>query len=168
MRIPTKSMLRVDAILQSLLIVPMLIAYLLTFFGVNDTVFLGLMLQFFLGCLQLLSGLARAILHNSKIRQKYLGVAIAYVFLLVIAGNNVGGMNRDIFESFPVFFGIVIPSLIAIWYWGLTILQASGQFEEHTSSKSREKLHTLPEREQDDLLIEDILQRHQNRKKESL
>lgn len=64
-------------------------------------------------------------------------------------------------------FLFVVPIGIALWYWRLTILQASGKFAEMPKAPLTLDESMLTGMEQDDLLIDDILQRHQNRIKQS-
>lgn len=165
MKTPTKTMLQLDAILQGLLIIPMLFCYLPYLLGAeSESIIFGLIAQFFLGCLQLLSGFARVIRHQSKIREKYLQVAISYVAFLIIGGNMMSYLLGPI-TIIPFLF--VVPIGIALWYWRLTILQASGKFAEMPKAPLTLDESMLTGMEQDDLLIDDILQRHQNRIKQS-
>jgi len=165
MKTPTQSTLQLDAILQGLLIIPMLIFYSPYLVGAeSENLIIGLFLQFFLGLLQLISASTRVARHQCKIREKYLSVAIPYVVFLVIAGNIGSPLVNKVSI---IIFMFIIPCCIALWYWRLTILQATGKLKKVENFDldfiSTNHMNT----EQDDMLIEDILQRHQKRCKQS-
>lgn len=156
MKIPSKGMLRFDAILQGLLIVPMLIAYM-AYFVKTDWFILAIILQFFLGCLQVMSGLIRSIRHKSKIRQKYTTFAVGYVAFLLLGFN----IYLPIPDALAAFLVIVIPVGIGLWYWRLTILQLQGKIEE---SATHLDLNTLEgEALDEDLIVDKIRARQKQR-----
>lgn len=160
MKSPTKSMLQADAILQGILIVPMLIAYLVAVVNWEaSSTMIALFLQFFLGCFQLLSALTRRIRHGSKIRSKYLLVAVGYVIALIIGGTILSEVMN---VTLIILFLIAIPTIMGCSYWALTIMQASGNFVERQEDKSQ-NLSTLALEDDEDAVIDNILIRHKKR-----
>ncbi len=109
---------RIDTYVQGIFIVPMLLCYLLGFFVPAFFVF-GAMLQFFLGAAQLLSGLIHSIKYHDPKRRKYVKFAISYLASLFIGGMLLEHLEIDASFLFIIFL-IIIPAIIAIWYFNLT------------------------------------------------
>lgn len=166
MKTPTKGMLQLDAIIQGILIIPILIAYISALiFLSNGTIFIALALQFILGIYQLGSGFIRTIRHGSAFRRNYLVVAIGYI-LVLIAGTTIVS-STVISDSFLYFLGVmgmmVIPVVMALFYWYRTIQQFRGKFEESVGFQKQENLTNLAAADADDRLIEEIILRQKER-----
>jgi hypothetical protein len=167
MKTPTQGMLQLDAIIQGVLIVPILIAYAFAIPSGGGSAIIALMLQFLLGIFQLVSALIRTIRHGSPFRRNYLLVAIGYLIVLISGGT----ILQEIFigggDLLYIILGIggltVIPMLMAIFYWVRTIQQSRGKFEEAVGFEKRQNLATLAEGDADDRVIEEIIQRQKER-----
>lgn len=166
MKTPTKGMLQLDSIIQAVLIIPILIVYISSIYSGGFTIFLALMLQLILAVYQLGSALIRTVRHGSTFRKNYLTLAIGYV-LVLIAGTTIVSSSL-IGDNFMYFLGIsgmiVIPMMMALFYWYRTIQQARGKFEEAVGFKKQKNLVNLAEGgDADDRVIEEIILRQKER-----
>lgn len=116
MRTATKTTLATDLAIQGILVGAMLIFYVLGLLE-GGLWGLGLLAQFFVGVVQVTSGVLHSIAYKDKTRIKYTTFAIPYVAALILFGNLIGNWG---FVAFFVIFVILIPVAIAIWYTNLT------------------------------------------------
>lgn len=116
---PTKQTYRTDLVFQSLFYLPMMFLYLIGIV-VPYVFMLGLLVQFFVGVIQVLSGIFHLIRYQDKAHQNYLIVAIGYVTFLFL--GNMGLWNMFFLETrmLTILFLFIIPVGIATWYYRLT------------------------------------------------
>lgn len=159
MRTPTKQMLNAEFVLQSLLFVPMVLAYFYSM-GNGGAAILALLLQFFLGLLQVFTALIRVIRHQSQIRKKYLFAAITYVLSLIAAMYIFDDVSMSKGQFWWIAFGIVVPVCMASFYWGLTLMQLRGKYIEIDMPRREIDLSTI---DNEDIMIDEIMNRHKQR-----
>ena len=126
MKAASRARLNLDANLQTMLVVPTLITYLLSI--VNPSIFYTpLILQGLLMSLQLGGAFIRVFLHGSILRQNYFILMLGYLLSI--------GCFQVYFNPFSLylklFLYIVIPMAFAVYYWVKTMQQALGKFEAH-------------------------------------
>jgi hypothetical protein len=117
---PTTKKSLIEFYAQLLLYVPMLLAYFLTLLGSKETVIFALILQFCVGCFQLLSGLTKALYYRSTVHLRYFLGAVVYL-LLLFGGTTLAGLVA--YQGgviLAVFTYAIIPIGIATWYLKLT------------------------------------------------
>ncbi len=167
MKAPTKGMLQLDAIIQAVLIIPMILAYLGSLAGDGGWIILALMFQFLLGLFQLGSAAIRTIRHGSLFRRNYLLVGVGYAIVLISGGILIREMIY-VSHALLIFLWIagciVIPTLMGCFYWMRTIQQARGKFEEPVGLNPKSELDLLPEDlNVEDRVIEEIILRQKQR-----
>lgn len=160
MRTPTKQMLGVELTLQSFLFIPMVLLYLFSASINDDAVILALLLQFFLGAFQVFTAFLRVIRHQSQIRAKYLLLSITYVISLFVAAYIFDdlSMNKGKFLWIP--FIIIVPVIMASFYWGLTLMQSKGKYIEIDMPRGQIDLSII---DNEDTLMDEIMNRHKQR-----
>ncbi|BDS14729.1 hypothetical protein [Aureispira anguillae] len=116
-----KKTYQIDLVIQSLGYLPMIICYLL-YFVENGFFILALLFQFLLGLAQLMSGAFHSVQYANVQHKRYFMAAIAYLLSLFVFFPSLemlieGGVD---FLFLPLL--IIIPALIATWYYRLTWL----------------------------------------------
>ena len=117
---PTKEIYHSDLVFQGLFYFPMMCSYLIGIIIEPGALMLGLFIQFFVGVIQVLSGLFHSIRYKDKEHQYYLGVAIACLALLFVGKMFLGMIYFWGEEALIVLFLFIIPVGIATWYYRLT------------------------------------------------
>ena len=82
---PSKQTYQNDLAFQSLFYLPMILAYLIGFVA-QEGFFIGLLIQFFVGVSQVLSGAYHAARYKDKEHIRYFMIAIAYLAFLFLGG----------------------------------------------------------------------------------
>lgn len=116
-----KKTYQIDLVIQSLGYLPMIICYLL-YFVENGFFILALLFQFLVGLAQLMSGAFHSVQYTNVQHKRYFIAAIAYLLFLFVLFPSLekrieGGAD---FLFLPLL--IIIPVLIATWYYRLTWL----------------------------------------------
>ncbi|MCH2046620.1 MAG: hypothetical protein MK212_21060 [Saprospiraceae bacterium] len=116
MKTASKKALTLDLSLQTIVVVPMLIACIGGIFEKDIYVF-ALLFQLFVGFIQVMSGLIHTIRYEDELRSKYSAYAILYVAFLILIASLIRGAG---FLAFFMIFVALVPMCIAIWYWTKT------------------------------------------------
>jgi hypothetical protein len=117
---PTKQTYHSDLVFQGLFYFPMMLSYLIGIIFEPGMLILGLFLQFFVGVIQVLSGLFHSIRYQDKAHQNYLKIAISYIAFSFLGGMGFGNMYFGGGEVLIGLFLFLIPVGIATWYYRLT------------------------------------------------
>lgn len=117
---PTKQTYHSDLVFQGLFYFPMMLSYLIGIIFEPGMLMLGLLLQFFVGVIQVLSGIFHSICYQDKAHQNYLMIAIGYLAFLFLGRMGFGSMYIGGSEVLIHLFLFVIPVGIATWYYRLT------------------------------------------------
>lgn len=118
MKQATKSTFKTDLVAQGFVYFPMIVCYVLGFL-MGGFFILGMLLQFFVGLIQLFSGAYHSIQYKDNVHQQYFIGAIAYLLALFL-GAWVGGLNGGGGDLLIIFFLFIIPVGIATWYYHMT------------------------------------------------
>ena len=118
---PTKQTYKNDLTFQGLFYLPMMFLYVVGFI-VPGAFFLGMILQFFVGISQVLSGAIHSVRYEDKVHKRYFMLAIGYLAFLFLGGMFLESMAFRATEVLLLFFLFVIPVGIATWYYRLTWL----------------------------------------------
>lgn len=175
-KVPSKLMLIVDLTLQSVIIAPMVISYIYCIswsqyehvpidqddnsgfshrqFQQSSWLLNGIFFQLFVGAFQLLSAVSRVFRHNSKIRIKYLKAVGVWLISIYLTFTFLDWEDSIIIYT----LGIVIPVLMSIFYWGLTLMQTIGKFNEIPGIEK-----DLSNLDDSDLIVDQISDNHKKR-----
>lgn len=117
---PSKQTYHNDLVFQGLFYFPMMLSYLIGIIFERDVLMLGLFIQFFVGVIQVLSGLFYSIRYQDKAHQNYLTIAIGYIAFLFL--GSIGFVDVYFWgaEALIILFLFVIPVGIATWYYPLS------------------------------------------------
>ena len=129
--------------------VPMLAFYAMTILK-GDMVIIALIVQFFVGFFQVMSGLIHTLAGKSAIHSKYIGGVIVYFIALAIVsflGSVIPTLFREVLWFIMV---IIIPIGIATWFLNMTSWYYGGREEQKTLQR--------PELGQEDIL-DDLMMR---------
>lgn len=110
-----------DLVFQGLFYVPMMFLYLIGFIA-PGALFIAMILQFFVGCTQVISGIFHSTRYQDEPHEKYLTIAISYLVFLFLGGMVFSNMHFAGSWIVAVLFLFIIPVGIATWYYRLTWL----------------------------------------------
>lgn len=117
---PTKQTYHNDLVFQGLFYLPMMFLYLIGIIFEPGVFLLGLLVQFFVGVIQVLSGIFHSIRYEDKAHQNYLMIAIGYIVFLFLGSMGFGNIYFGGEKILMGLFLFVIPVGIATWYYRLT------------------------------------------------
>lgn len=110
----SKTTYQADLILQGIAYFPMVISYILFIFSPGFAI-LGMLAQFGLGFVQVISAAFHTLRYQEEAHKKYFLGSLGYVFFLffAVAWINIVGI-------FIYLFLFIIPILMSTWYYWLT------------------------------------------------
>lgn len=110
-----------DLIFQGLFYIPMMFLYLIGFIAPGAFI-IGMILQFFVGCAQVISGIFHTTRYQDEQHNRYLTIAIGYLTFLFLGGMGLSNLNVGGSGIIMIVFLFIIPVGIATWYYRLTWL----------------------------------------------
>ena len=113
----------------------------------NGFFILAVLLQFFVGIVQLISGAFHSIKYKDKLHAIYFGGAVAYLAFLFVVGSCLGNAAYSFFLGFFVF---LVPVGIATWYY---IMTWKAYQQTDYDGKQADKNRSYQEDVLDDILI---------------
>lgn len=110
-----------DLVFQGLFYIPMMFLYVIGFIAPGAFI-IGMILQFFVGCAQVISGIFHTTRYQDEQHKNYLTIAIAYLVFLFLGGMGLSNLNVGGSGMIMIVFLFIIPVGIATWYYRLTWL----------------------------------------------
>ncbi len=115
-----KILLNVDLVIQGILILLAILGAITTAVTFGEAgIALGYALLL-LGGWQLGSGVFMGIILRDEVRAKYFLGSVIYLLLIATFGDFLPKNNDHVWKIFGVIFIVIIPMLIAFWYFKLT------------------------------------------------
>lgn len=121
MKQATKQTYNNDLVFQGLFYIPMMFLYVIGFLAPGAFI-IGMILQFFVGCTQVISGIYHSARYQDEEHQRYVRIAIGYILFLFIGGMGLSNVYFGGSWLITIVFLFVIPVGIATWYYRLTWL----------------------------------------------
>jgi hypothetical protein len=118
---PSKQTYYNDLVFQGLFYVPMMFSYVIGFIA-PGAFFIGIILQFFVGCTQVFSGVFHSARYEDQVHKTYLTIAIGYLMFLFLGGMGLSNFSFTGSDVLLVLCLFIIPVGIATWYYRLTWL----------------------------------------------
>mgnify|MGYP000005834142 CR=1 FL=1 len=122
MKRQTKQTYYNDLVFQGLFYIPMMFCYVIGFIA-PGAFMIGMILQFFVGCTQVISGAFHSGTYKDQPHNRYLRIAIGYLIFLFVGGMALSSLELESgTEVLVVLCLFIIPVSIATWYYRLTWL----------------------------------------------
>ena len=121
MKQATKQTYNNDLVFQGLFYIPMMFLYAIGLL-VPGAFMIGMILQFFVGCTQVLSGIFHSARYQDEAHKRYLTIAIGYLTFLFVGGMGLSNIYFGSSGVVIILFLFIIPVGIATWYYRLTWL----------------------------------------------